>query len=201
MIVDLSSYQRGFDFRAFKAGGGLASILKATEGETWRDPAYHSFTLGATQAGLPWAAYHFIRTGDGIRQAEFFLNYAALVSGKRAVVDWEDRAVDLGTVIAFLRRVQEAAPGVQLTVYGSPYFLREKIAGMRPDYLEWLRDNTSLWLAQYTHASSPVFVPPPWPLWTLWQYSQSGKVPGFAGNVDLSRFNGPADRALAWIGS
>ena len=42
ICVDLSHYQRGFNFQEFKDGGGLGVILKASEG-SFRDPDYSTF--------------------------------------------------------------------------------------------------------------------------------------------------------------
>jgi lysozyme len=46
-----------------------------------------------------------------------------------------------------------------------------------------------LWVAEYTSNSSPL-LPTGFADYVFWQHSQSGSVPGIAGNVDLDQFNG-----------
>jgi hypothetical protein len=56
ICVDLSHYQRGFNFDEFKAGGGLGVILKASE-RLFRDPDYSTFWDQAMDAKLAVASY------------------------------------------------------------------------------------------------------------------------------------------------
>ncbi|MDK8193954.1 GH25 family lysozyme [Paenibacillus sp. UMB7766-LJ446] len=46
-----------------------------------------------------------------------------------------------------------------------------------------------LWIARYSNTKVPDDQPA-WKNWTIWQYSDAGKVPGITGNVDLNEFNG-----------
>ena len=46
-----------------------------------------------------------------------------------------------------------------------------------------------LWVAEYTGNSSPR-LPNGFADYVFWQYSESGSVPGIAGNADLDQFNG-----------
>lgn len=39
----------------------------------------------------------------------------------------------------------------------------------------------------------------PWPTWTFWQYTASGRLPGIIGNVDLNYFRGDEDVLSAFI--
>ncbi len=42
-------------------------------------------------------------------------------------------------------------------------------------------------------------VPPTWPGWTMWQYTESGSVPGVGGACDRDTFNGSlADLSRLW---
>jgi GH25 family lysozyme M1 (1,4-beta-N-acetylmuramidase) len=53
-----------------------------------------------------------------------------------------------------------------------------------------------LWLASYT--TNPIMPKKPWNSWKMWQYSETGRVPGISGNVDLNRFNGTLDDLTMW---
>jgi lysozyme len=62
----------------------------------------------------------------------------------------------------------------------------------------WVNDNLPgaealkdrpLWVADYKSTQTPV-IPPQWPTWTFWQFSETGTVLGVNSKVDLNRFNG-----------
>jgi GH25 family lysozyme M1 (1,4-beta-N-acetylmuramidase) len=38
-----------------------------------------------------------------------------------------------------------------------------------------------------------------WPMWTFWQHSHTGRVPGITGNVDLNLFNGDEAVFTRWV--
>jgi lysozyme len=194
-IVDLSRYQAGFDFKAFAAGGGIAVILKATEGLTLSDTCYEGFKEGAIDAGLPYASYHFLRPGDMAAQAEFFLTQVDAVEGERVVADHEDARVSLEDLKDFLKAIQALRPDLQLTVY-SGHLIEEQLGSSKDD---WLAENTSLWTAQFADAPDP-WPKATWPVWSLWQYTDRATVTGFSGPVDGDKFNGSDDQALKWFG-
>jgi hypothetical protein len=54
---------------------------------------------------------------------------------------------------------------------------------------DWLAENTSLWLAQFTAGQSSL-PSATWPAWGHWQFTDQGAVPGFGGVLDCDRFNG-----------
>lgn len=196
ICVDLSKYQAGFDFRAFADSGGLGVILKATEGTSIQDTAYKQFRSGAISAGLKIATYHFFRSSDPIAQADYYLRFASPVFGERVVCDFEDDSCSIANMVTFLQRLQAADMNLQLTVY-SGHTIKDKLGSSSND---WLKQNTALWIAQYTTAAAPSWPKQVWPQWSLWQYSDGGQVSGFVGAVDCNRFNGPDANFLAWMG-
>lgn len=195
ICVDISHYQKGFNFAKFKASGGLGVILKATEGATIRDSSYPTFRPQALAQGLKVATYHFFRSSDPIAQANFYLSTAVPENGERVVCDWEDNACTPQMVIGFFKAIRARRPDLQLTVY-SGHVAKEMLGSERND---WLADNTSLWLCQYTTGkiSWPTAT---WPQWSLWQYSDQLAAPGFNGPVDRNRFNGADSQFLKWMG-
>jgi hypothetical protein len=52
---DVSHYQQGLSL-----AGASACMAKATEGSTFKDPAYQSFKLQASNLGIPFSAYHWV---------------------------------------------------------------------------------------------------------------------------------------------
>jgi len=193
--VDLSKYQEGFNFSAFKQSGGLGVILKASEGETDADPCYADFRAQAASAGLSIASYHYFDASDPATQAEFYLDCATPGEGERVVCDWEDDATSPDMVVSFLQSILEARPDLQLTVY-SGATAKDKLGSTKN---AWLAANTSLWLAQYT-TGTPSWAKATWAQWSLWQYDDQHPVPGFSGAVDQNRFNGSDANFLKWMG-
>lgn len=196
ICVDLSKYQAGFNFGAYKAGGGLGVILKASEGTTVKDSSYTTFRPQAEAAGLAIATYHFFQTSDATSQADWYLQCASPDQGERMVCDFEKDGTTIANMITFLKRIQAQRPDLQLTVY-SGHLIKDQLGSSTND---WLAKNTSLWIAQYTSAAAPSWPKQVWPQWSLWQYSDQNSVPGFSGAVDTNRFNGPDANFLAWMG-
>lgn len=194
VCCDVSHWQGKIDFLKLAASGVLGVIAKATEKNTYKDDTYKRNRKDALDAGLAFASYHFLRPGAAMQaQADYYLAFADPDYGERVVCDWEDGGNPAADVQAFLTRIQNLRPDLQLTVYCSALF------GPAQTKNAWLADNTSLWVARYTSGSlGPV--PPSWKTWSLWQYSDVGKVPGITGNVDINRFNGSDDNFLAWMG-
>jgi lysozyme len=196
ICVDLSKYQAGFNFQAFKDSGGLGVILKASESTTIKDSSYNKFRSDAKAAGLKVASYHFFRSTDPVAQANWYLDCANPDEGERVVCDVEDQSIPKGNVTKFLQRIQLVRPDLQLTVYtGNVGEEAEQKWGKS----DWLAANTSLWTCQYSSSPSP-WASQTWPQWSLWQYSDTGPVPGFDGDVDKNKFNGSDQNFLAWIG-
>jgi lysozyme len=194
ICVDLSSYQKGFNFEDFKAGGGLGVILKASEG-SFRDPDYSTFWDQAIDAGLAVGSYHFLRPGDMNDQASFLLNVVKPRQGERVVADYEIAGISLDDLVTFLQAIRTSRPDLQLTIY-SGYLIKQQLGKKRN---AWLANNTSLWLAQYT-TGEPSWPTATWPNWSLWQYTSQGTVAGFSRPLDCNRFDGANANFLKWMG-
>jgi lysozyme len=196
ICVDLSHYQAGFDMEAFKADGGLGVILKASEGTSIFDSSYTTHRKNALVAGLAVASYHFFRSSDPTQQADWYLECANPTVGERVVCDVEDTTINKGSVQTFFERILAQRPDLQLTVYTGNV---GEEAEQKWGKFDWLAANTSLWTCQYASTPSP-WASETWPVWSLWQYTDQGKVAGFTGNVDCNSFNGSNDNFLTWMG-
>jgi lysozyme len=194
--VDISHWQPDFNMEEFAKAGGKAVILKATEGTTYVDDTYEVQRANAEMAGLAVSTYHFLRPGDMRAQARHYLEVVEPEDGERMVADHEDAGVLLGDLVTFLQEIQAYNPTLQLTIY-SGHLLKEQLGSSKHP---WLADNTSLWVAQYTSAAAPSWPAGTYKTWSLWQYTQGGKVEGFNGPVDCNRFNGSEDQMLDWFG-
>lgn len=195
-VIDVSHYQAGLKLSDFKAQGGLAVIAKASQGATTADPSFADFRSQAAGAGLAFASYHYLTLADPAQQASWFLSCARPVQGERIVCDWEAEGVTAAMVVDFLVNVQAIRPDLELTVYGNS----SDTSIVDSASAAWLSVNTSLWIAAYTTKASPTYNAQVWKAWSLWQYADDGSIPGFAGDVDLNRFNGSSANCLKWFG-
>lgn len=192
--IDVSHYQGLVDWGKVKATGVVFAFAKATEGVSHGDATFAANWSGIKNAGLVRGAYHFFRASqDPAAQARFFLQTVSLSPGDLPpVLDVEtadgasNDAIQSG-VKTWLDAVA-AQTGVTPMIYAAPGFWNGYMSGDFGAYL--------LWVAQYG-VNSPR-LPNGWSNWNFWQYSQSGKVNGVAGNVDLDYFQGSADDLTAF---
>ena len=77
LVVDLSHHNDVADFGKVKAAGYAGIIHKATEAIGFLDNMYAIRRGDATDAGLLWGAYHFLRPVSIAAQVDFFLKIAS----------------------------------------------------------------------------------------------------------------------------
>jgi lysozyme len=184
--VDLSKWQGTVDFAKLRAAGIRYVFVKVSQGATVADPDYARNIAGARAAGLYAGSYHFYST-DHDAQSQF-ANLSAHLDLKPGdlppVVDIEVLAnnslPDLPVQLRSFLDLIQGHYGVKPIVYSGLSFASAQLQGF---------GDHPLWLAEYTNAPAPR-LPGGWTTWTFWQYSQSGRVDGVNGAVDLDRFNG-----------
>jgi lysozyme len=137
-----------------------------------------------------FGAYHFGTAGDGVAQAEHFLEVVTPGDGDLVVLDFESDlqgpSMSLDDARAFVTHVHEALdrwPG-----FYSGHYVKQLLGTQQDPVL----GNCWFWRAQY--GPTPV-VPPAWKKWTLWQYTDGAagsdphSVAGI-GRCDRDKFNG-----------
>lgn len=195
-VIDLSHWNTVNDFDAVAASGVVGVIHKCTESTSYVDDTYAGRKTAALKAGLLWGAYHFLQdntpAGD---QMQHFLESADLPPGSRIAIDYEDSDLLLPMLHDCLDWLSIHAPLYQIAVYGSSLLKEHVGTGKDPELAE-----TSLWIAHYTNAAQPTWPKQIWPVWSLWQYSAKGSVPGCSGQIDVNRFNGSDEQLAAWFG-
>ncbi len=209
--IDVSYWDAGIDWPKVRATGQRFMFAKATEGITYKDPTFDDNWFGAKSAGLLRGAYHFFRCNvDAKKQADYFIDYVKSVKDNGElppVLDLEtndgmtkDKIVPAAKV--WLDRV-EAAFGKKPIIYSGQYFLQDYlvVAGGGPP--PWAKDYP-LWLAQYPNqyveGMKPA-LPRGWFNWTIWQYSDKGKVNGINAAVDMNLFNGTLEELYKFAGA
>ncbi len=209
--IDVSYWDAGIDWPKVRATGQRFSIAKATEGVTYKDPTFDDNWFGAKSAGLLRGAYHFFRCNvDAKKQADYFIDYVKTVKDNGELPPVLDLETNDGmtkekivpAVKIWLDRV-ESAFGKKPIIYSGQYFLQDYLvmAGGGPP--PWAKDYP-LWLAQYPNqyveGMKPT-LPRGWFNWTIWQYSDKGKVNGINASVDMNFFNGTLEELYKFAGA
>ena len=192
-IIDISFYQNpsalDYDLIAANVSG---VILRAAYGK-WKDTAFDRHYQELAQIrGVPVGAYHYIIGSVGIQEQADAFNLAVGLKDMRlgCWIDVEDRRA--GTRIYRQQVLDYAALQPDMGVYTSKSAWAEIMGGA------YLTDR-KLWVAHYTSNPYPL-LPTGWDSWWLWQHTSTGRLPGYAGNLDTNRFYGDDADFAAWIG-
>ena len=199
LVVDLSHHNDVADFGKVKASGIAGIIHKATEATGFADNMYAVRRGDATNAGLLWGAYHFLRPVSISAQVDFFLKIAAPDNTTLLALDHEDERVPLINAKEFLLRVEDAV-GRKAVLY-SGFLIKEQLGNRIDSYLAAHR----LWLAQY---GPRLVTPRNWSSAWLWQFTGDGvgpkphSIPGIVDTgIDINHFDGDAVKLAAeWSG-
>ena len=192
---------RAIDWNRVRSSGQAFMFAKATEGADWTDPWFGRDLQGARQAGLMHGAYHFYGRTPGADQARNFVRTvkAAGYAGKRAgelppVLDLElnrngrcPANFSTAGVRAFLN-VINTEMGVRPIVYTNKPFVDACMNGDGSMFAGHV-----LWQPRYKSGSNePAAVPRSGRGWKMWQYTETGTVPGIPSRdgVDLNVFRG-----------
>lgn len=190
--IDVSNWQAGINLAAVPAD---FVIMKATEGTNYVSPDFNRQYQQAKSAGKALGVYHYARGGNVQSEADHFLNNTKHCIGEAILVlDWEagDNPTfgknDLGWVKQWCDYVTSKT-GVKPMIYIQQSAMnRVKGAG---DY--------GLWVAQYADMNPTGYQDKPWNegaySCAMRQYSSTGRLSGWGGNLDLNKFYG--DRS-AW---
>ncbi|MHB1419830.1 MAG: glycoside hydrolase family 25 protein [Bacillota bacterium] len=207
--IDVSHWQGDIDWHGIKSDGIRFAYLKATEGKTTIDSKFVSNAAGARSVGIPTGAYHFARPDLNItlenakEEAQSFIN--AMQKGFGAgnfgdispSLDLEVPArKDQGTIstdhlLAWAdayKNYFKKQTGKTLMLYTGEYFIKMHGNFHFPAPGNPLAD-MPLWIALYPKSSNNQTSPAnvgSWSKWTIWQYTNLGKVKGITGNVDLN---------------
>ena len=198
--IDVSKYQPTINWTDVAADGVKFAFIRVSDGTMFPDAYFDAHWAGSRAAGIKHGAYQFFRPSeDPIVQANMLLakiNSTLAADDLPPVIDVEASDMQPASVITakmqmWINHVQ-AAIGRAPIVYSNRPFWRDSVGGA--DFSAY-----PLWHAQYTTAPCPN-IAPQWPTWHLWQYSESGTVPGITGGVDMNRWNGTQASLDAFLG-
>jgi lysozyme len=188
--IDVSHFQGQINWAQVAAAGIQFCYVKATDGIAFSDVRFQANFGGSKAAGLRTGAYHFLRAGsDAEKQAESFLHLVPTLDQGDLPPALDIEIADGTSGNAILDAAQvwlEAVENVlqrRPLIYTIASFWNSTLAGSTrfEDYF--------LWIADYGARTAPR-LPTGRTTYEIWQFSQTGSVPGIAGNVDLDRFGG-----------
>jgi lysozyme len=189
--IDVSYYQGDITWSRVRRAGVKFAFIRAADGVDILDTKFDTNWKGAHMAGIPRGAYQYFRADESpLDQADVMIALLRThgTGELPPVIDLEDAAgLPLATVAANARiwidRVRSELK-VEPLVYTNPGMWISRGA---PELGTQL-----LWLAHYTEICPTI--PAPWVRWKIWQYTDTGRVDGIDGFVDLDVLDGTTAR-------
>jgi len=183
--MDVSRYQGKIDWQQIKKEGKIQFVfIKATQGKSLTDPLYWKNYFGSKNHQILCGSYHyFIPYLDGALQAEHFLANSKIEKGDlRPVLDiedmhWKGPAALRKEIDRFIQVVKQKT-GQEVILYSGNNFYKKYLKNYYPHHTAWIAHYK---IANINHHINR---------WHIWQYTETGKVKGVPGNVDLNLFNG-----------
>lgn len=199
--IDVSYAQGNIDWNKVKASGVDYVMIRVgyrgyTQGGLYLDSDFVKNIEGATAAGLDCGVYFYsqaITVEEAILEADFVLKAikgykltypvafdTEYVSDPAARTHGLTDKQRTDFAIAFCERIKNN--GYYPTIYASKSWLLDEMEFSR------INGNFDIWLAHYTEQTNFPYT------YQMWQYTDSGKVTGISGSVDLdiSLFDYPA---------
>ena len=185
--IDISNWQSGINLAVVPCD---FVVIKATEGTGYVNPDYERAYRQAKTAGKCLGIYHYASGGNIQAEAEYFLkNAGSRVGEAMLVLDWEGRSNpafgvnDREWVKAWCNYISTKT-SVNPVVY------------VQQSMMSRLQNigNYGLWVAQYASMEPIGYQENPWNegayACVMRQYSSSGRLSGWSGNLDLNKFYG-----------
>ena len=190
--IDVSTFQGDIDWQKVKEAGITFAIIRVggrgygEAGTLYADKRAQDNYKGAKEAGLEVGAYFFsqaVNETEAVEEADYVLEQVKDWQITMPIVfDWEYISEEARTAYvepqmltdcmnAFSARIRQA--GYQPMIYVNMDQAADSF------YIEEVED-TALWLAMYNGwKENPYKV-------AMWQYTNTGSVPGISGNVDIN---------------
>ena len=183
--IDISSYQGYIDWNKVSSDKNIRFVyIKATEGATYRSTHYAHNLSQARRNGMLVGSYHYLTSSSSIdEQFQNFSSFALKsVQDLVPMLDVEvrgnwSRSQLIDSVDKFCQLVQRLY-GVQPMIYSTMEFYNKNLT---PHFNKHL-----LYIGRYSKE-------PPEINWegkyTIWQFSETGIIPGIDAYVDLCHFH------------
>ena len=191
--IDISNWQAGIDLSVVPCDFVIA---KATQGTSYISPDCSRQVEQARSAGKLFGVYHYISGNGATAEADFFLdNITNWISKGILCLDWESNQNSQWGNESYLRQVAQRV----IDRTGIPpiiYVQQSRMSAVKPVASAL---NCGLWIAQYANMNTTGYQDSPWNegaySCAIRQYTSSGRLSGYSGNLDLNKFYGDA---AAW---
>jgi GH25 family lysozyme M1 (1,4-beta-N-acetylmuramidase) len=186
-VIDISMWQGSIDFAKVKSAGVEAVILRCNNWNNYtnsveKDPRFEEYYTKAKAAGLDVGVYYYTWQSDVLgarKDAELCMEY---LRGKQFEypiyfdLEWhkalsKGKSVCSAMVEAFCNALEEQGYFAGLYISRSP---------LQSYITETVANRYALWIAEYG-VNKPNYNG----TYGMWQYSDSGRIDGISGNVDL----------------
>ena len=207
--IDISNHQSSMDLATvIDATKTDFVIVKATEGLTFVDRYCDRFYRTAKEKGVQLGFYHFARpeTNSAEKEADFFYKHTMNYFGTAIpVLDWESSGKkNVAWALKWLQIIHQKT-GVKPVIYMS-----ESVVNAY-NWKAVADAGFGLWVAKYrdynidrnydmsTAGKKPVVKW--WQFYMMWQWTSSGRLTGYNGNLDCNIFYGNTDQWQAYVKS
>lgn len=184
--IDVSEYQGYVNYNLVRDSGIEIVYIRTSEGTNFIDPYFRENYNNAKAAGLKVGFYHYVTSrspSEAVIEADYF---ASVINGTSpdcllamdfeyfgGLASYEVNAISR----AFLERLEEVT-GKRAIVYSDAYNAGNVFDSSLSSY--------PLWIAEYGVNEPELYRN--WSSWTGFQYSDTGRISGINGYVDLDRF-------------
>lgn len=184
--IDVSEYQGSIDYNLVRANGIEIVYIRSSEGTNFIDPYFRDNYNNAKVAGLKVGFYHYVTSRsveEAVVEADYF---ASVISGTSPdcllAMDFEYfdglSSTEVNEISrAFLERL-ESVTSKRVMIYSDAYNAGNVFDSSLSEY--------PLWIAEYGVEEPELFRN--WSSWAGFQYSDTGRISGINGYVDLDRF-------------
>ena len=183
--IDISSHQGYIDWKKVSSDKDIRFVyIKATEGSTYRSPHYAHNITQARRYGLLVGSYHYLSSTSSINEQFDNFSKFALKSVQDLIpmIDVESRGnwsrSQLIDSVDKFCELTERHYGVRPMIYSTMGFYNKNL---NPHF-----NNHHLYIGRYANEEPEIN----WEgEYTIWQYSETGIIPGIDAYVDLCRYN------------
>lgn len=189
--IDVSSYQTSIDWDAVKASGIEFAMIRTgyrgyVSGELVEDEMFRYHLEGAISAGLDVGVYFFsqaLTPEEAEEEAQYVLQQVEGYALQYPIVfDWEEVQANARTdemnMLMLTSCAQAFCETVEQAGYRSGVYFNQAYGYLQLNLVS-LKDYY-FWLAEYDETPSFAYD------FQMWQYTDSGSVPGVEGPVDMN---------------
>ena len=206
--IDISNHQSKMDLGAVLDRTNTSFvILKATEGVTFKDGQMDKFLNICKGRGVRFGLYHFARSEKNTAQAEaswFYERFEEYIRQGLPILDWESSGM------ANVKWAKQWLDYIYKWSGVKPVIYMPESAVNAYNWSSVANAGYGLWVAKYrdhivdsNYNMSTAGKAPSvkwWPFYMMWQWTSSGRLSGYSGNLDCNIFYGDKDAWDKYVG-